>query len=86
MASRRRLSLAATELQVFLGGDPGDFLEGSRQLGIVYGVRGIDHLADLRAPDRLYYDTIPLSKFKSCRIEVVGLDPVLKNNPNNIGH
>jgi GNAT superfamily N-acetyltransferase len=81
-----QILVGGDRLQVFLGGDPGDFLEWSRQLGIVYRVRRIDHLADLRAPHRLYYDTITTSKFKSCGIEVIGLDPVLKNNPNNIGH
>jgi hypothetical protein len=81
-----QILVGGDRLQVFLGGNPGDFLERSRQLGIVYRVRRIDHLADLRAPHRLYYDTITTSKFKSCRIEVIGLDPVLKNNPNDIGH
>jgi len=44
------------------------------------------YIAELRQgfdPDN---DAITASKFKSCRIEVIGLDPVLKNNPNNIGH
>jgi len=73
-------------LQVLTGSDPSDFLERSRQFGVVDGVRRIDDLADLTAPHRLYDYTIPTSKFKSGGIEVIGLDPVLKDNPNNIGH
>jgi hypothetical protein len=49
-------------------------------------MRRLDHLANLCTSSGLDDYTISSGKLESCGIEVVDLDPVVENDPYNIGH
>jgi hypothetical protein len=55
-------------------------------LGIVDRMGWLDHLADFAPFGCLDDYAISPGKLESCGIEVVDLDPIVKNDPYNIGH